>query len=210
MTKQKNISFIPYLSKSVIKDTISRHNQRLESIRTLLLSHHEDIDEAIEYQRKGVDWKRKETIKECEEYIKRTQMPEYLQGQALEAARASVDNDYIKRLAGAFGVLKFDLSKDVIATPEKWEVAQHIIDKVVADHTYTLTDKEMKLFARYKQMIEIAEELHKEYYFFGANLDYNDELRMQPTEAELAEQFVNCQRATPEQIAERQRKYGSF
>lgn len=208
MSKTKNISYIPYCSKQVIKDTIKDYNERLERVRSLLASHNEGIKEAINYQVKGVDWKRKRTIAECEEYIKRTQMPEYLQGQALQAAHNSCDNDYIKALAGAFAVVKFDLEKDVVATPEKWEVAQHIIDKVTAEHTYTLSNKEMELFAKYKQMVEIAEELHKAYYFFGSEINYHDELKMQPTIEELAERFVGCARATPEQLKERMAKYG--
>lgn len=208
MKKTKNISYIPYLSKQAIKEILEDYNERLERVRSLLASHNEGIKEAIEYQVKGVDWRRKQTIAECQAYIERTQMPEYLQGQALEAARASCDNKYIDRLAGVFAVVKFDLAKDVIATPEKWEVAQHIIDKVTAEHTYTLSDKEMELFAKYKRMVEIAEELHAEFYFFGPNLDYVDELKMQPTDEELAERFVGCARATPEQIKERMAKYG--
>lgn len=210
MTKQKNISFIPYLSKSVIEKQIAEYNTRVQKLHDLLASKNETLQDAIKYQSVGVDWKRKEKIAECEAYIERTQMPTYLRQSALDAAYNDNDNDYIRKLAGAFGSFRFDCSKDIEVNGDKWVIAQHIIEKVIEEHTYTLTDKEMKLFARYRQMIEIAEELHKEYYFFGANLDYNDELRMQPTEAELAEQFVNCQRATPEQIAERQRKYGSF
>ena len=135
-------------------------------------------------------------------------MPEYLQGQALQAAYDSCDNKYIEKLAITFGSLRINLANDIEVLSDKWLVAQHIIEKVIEDNTYTLTDKEMALFAKYKQMITLAEELHREYYYFGSTIDYNDELKMQPTEAELAERFIGCQRATPEQLAERQRKYG--
>ncbi|MBQ8204659.1 MAG: hypothetical protein IJZ78_02445 [Alistipes sp.] len=157
-----------------------------------------------------MDWKRKAKIAECEAYIERTQMPTYLRQSALDAAHNDNDNDYIRLLAGAFGSFHFDCSKDIEIVGDKWVIAQHIVDEIIDKHTYTLTDKEMKLFARYKQMIEIAEELHREYYFFGGTLDYNDELRMYDTEAELAERFISCQRATPEEIAERKKKYGSI
>lgn len=208
MTKQKNISYIPYLAKKNIEETIANLNAKLESVRTLLLENNEGIKEAIEYQQKGVDWKRKATIDECKAYIERTQMPEYLQGQALQAAYDSCDNKYISQLAGVFGSLRINLANDIEVLSDKWLIAQHIIEKVIEDNTYTLTDKEMTLFAKYKQMITLAEELHREYYYFGSTIDYNDELKMQPTEAELAERFIGCQRATPEQLAERQRKYG--
>ena len=207
MTKKKNISYIPYVSKDIIERTIKEYNAQCQRLHDVLASHNEGISEAILYQQRGVDWKRKEVIQGCKDYIERTQMPEYLQAQALQAAHDSCDNRYISQLAGVFGSFRFDCEKDIEVVGDKWVVAQHIIDKVIADHTYTLSDKEMDLFAKYMQMITIAEELHKEYYYFGANIDYNDELQMLPTEEENAERFIACGRATPEEYQERIKKY---
>ena len=203
MTKIKNISYVPYAAKPFIEQRINDKNRRLAQLYDLLTSHGETFEDALKYQADGVDWKRKAKIAECEAYIERTQMPTYLRQSALDAAFADNDNGYIKQLAGVFGSLQLDLTKDVEVLPDKWVVAQHLVDAEIEKDTYTLTDKEMKLFAKYKQMVEIAEELHREYYFFGEGLTYNDELKMCDTDVELAERFIRCQRCTPEEYHRR-------
>ena len=69
---------------------------------------------AILYQQRGVDWKRKEVMNGCKEYIERTQMPEYLQAQVLQADHDSCDNRYISQLAGVFGSFRFDCEKGIL------------------------------------------------------------------------------------------------
>lgn len=211
MTKKvETLSYISKLSREAVKDEIAKHNLKLDQIRKCLAERGEDIDDARTYQIKGVAWRRKEVLAGCEEYIKNTGMPIYLQDDARRRAYESCDNDYIQKVHSAMFGLKLNLTNDVeVANNGEWVVKQSVVDAKLEACRYTLTPEEVEAYKIYEQIIDLAEELHKRRYYisdtFGST---NDNLeRIEDEEARL-EYFTMLYVMTPEEVAERKRQLG--
>ena len=79
MTKKvETLSYISKLSREAVSDEIAKHNAKLDQIRKCLAERGEDIDDARTYQVKGVAWRRKEVMAQCEEWMNTTCTPNYL------------------------------------------------------------------------------------------------------------------------------------
>lgn len=211
MTKKvETLSYISKLSREAVMDEIAKHNDKLAQIRKCLAERGEDIDDARTYQIKGVAWKRKQVLAECEAWMNSTNTPHYLRSDYLARAKESCDNDYIAKVHSAFFGLKLDLTNDVDVTPEgKWVVKQSVVNAKLEELRYTLTPDEVEAYHIYEQIIDLAEELHKRRYYisdtFGST---NDNLeRIEDEEARL-EYFTMLYVMTPEEVAERKRQLG--
>ncbi|MBR2015023.1 MAG: hypothetical protein IJ998_06350 [Alistipes sp.] len=208
--KIETLSYISKLSREAIQDEIQRHNDKLEKIRITLAERGETLADAQAYQIKGVAWKRKQVIAECEAWMDATNCPDYLREDNRKKAYDSCDNEYIKSVSSAFFGLKLDLTNDVDVTPEgKWVVKQSVVDAKLEELRYTLTPEEVEAYRIYEQIIDLAEELHKRRYYisdtFGST---NDNLeRIEDEEARL-EYFTMLYVMTPEEVAERKRQLG--
>lgn len=211
MTKQiETLSYISHLSREAVMDEIAKHNAKLDQIRLTLAEHNENLDDARTYQIKGVAWKRKKVIDECEAWMNSTNCPDYLREDNRKKAYESCDNGYISKVASAMYGLKLDLANDVeVADNGKWVVKQSVIDAKLEEHRYTLTPKEVEAYRIYEQIIDLAEELHQRRYFisdtFGSTSDNLE--RIEDEEARL-EYFTMLYVMTPEEVAERKRKLG--
>lgn len=211
MTKKvETLSYISKLSREAIQDEIQRHNEKLDKIRLTLAERGETLADAQAYQTKGVAWKRKQVIAECEAWMDATNCPNYLREDNRKKAYNSCDNEYIKSVGSAFFGLKLDLTNDVDVTPEgKWVVKQSVVNAKLEELRYTLTPEEVEAYRIYEQIIDLAEELHKRRYYisdtFGST---NDNLeRIKDEEARL-EYFTMLYVMTPEEVAERKRQLG--
>ena len=211
MTKKvETLSYISKLSREAVMDEIAKHNTKLDQIRKCLAERGEDIDNARTYQIKGVAWKRKQVIAECEAWMNSTNCPDYLREDYRQKAYDSCDNDYIAKVHSAMFGLKLNLTNDVDVTPEgKWVVKQSVIDAKLEELRYTLTPEEVEAYHIYEQIIDLAEELHKRRYFISETFgSTNDNLeRIEDEEARL-EYFTMLYVMTPEEIAERKRQLG--
>ena len=103
--KAETLSFISKISRDFVKREIEKHNAKLEHIRRTLAERAEGIADAIKYQKEGADWRRKQTIKECEAWMNSTNTPHYLRSDYLARAKESCDNDYISKVARLYSVL---------------------------------------------------------------------------------------------------------
>lgn len=208
--KIETLSYISKLSREAIQDEIQRHNEKLDKIRLTLAERGETLTDAQGYQTKGVAWKRKQVIAECEAWMNATNCPDYLREDNRKKAYESCDNEYIKSVGSAFFGLKLDLTNDVEVTPEgKWVVKQSVVDAKLEELRYTLTPEEVEAYHIYEQIIDLAEELHKRRYFisetFGSTHDNLE--RIKDEEARL-EYFTMLYVMTPEEVAERKRQLG--
>ena len=189
MTKKaETLSYISKLSREAVMDEIAKHNTKLDQIRQCLAERGEDIDDARTYQIKGVAWKRKQVIAECEAWMNSTNCPDYLREDYRQKAYDSCDNDYIAKVHSAMFGLKLNLTNDVDVTPEgKWVVKQSVIDAKLEELRYTLTPEEVEAYHIYEQIIDLAEELHKRRYFISETFgSTNDNLeRIEDEEARL-------------------------
>lgn len=209
MKKQNNISFVPSWSESFIKDAVNKHNLKLSAIKKVLAEKGEDtLERVIEYQTKGADFERKQVLAECEEYIKNTGMPTYLQEDARKRAYESCDNDYIGRLSVALRGCPLCFEKDVIEVGGKWEIAEHIREDIVAKYTYTFTDEEQKAYGIYRELCEKAKELHAMHYYLNDTGGDSDFLCPHADITADYEQFLSYRIMTPEDRQERLRKIG--
>lgn len=113
--ERANISFISHSGKSLVNECVAEYNFLLWKLKSLLASKGEDsIEQAIRYQANPT-YKRDEVIRECEEYIKKTKMPQYLQAATMQKAFDSCDNEYIDELASMFDSFPLSFSNgDVV------------------------------------------------------------------------------------------------
>ena len=143
----KNLSYISKFSYEVVRQQVGEHNAKLEKIRSVLAEKGEGMPEAIEYQKKGAAWKRKQVLAECEEWMNASNCPSYLREENRKKAYESCDNDYIAKVATAFSGLKLNLETEVEVNSEgEWQVAEKLADEMLESRRYTLTPEEVEAY----------------------------------------------------------------
>lgn len=211
MTKKiETLSFISKISRDFVKREIENHNAKLEHIRRTLADNGENLSDGVLYQHRGADWKRKEVIQGCKDYIERTKMPEYLQPQALQAAHDSCNNIYIQKVHSAMFGLKLDLATEVeIAEDGKWVVAKSVADAMLEKERRVLDDDEVEAYHLYQDLIRVADQLHKRYYFISNTYGSEEDnlYHLDTLEADL-EHFLMLRCLSPEEKRERMEKFG--
>ena len=211
MTKKvETLSFISKISRDFVKREIENHNAKLEQIRRTLAERTEGIADAIKYQKEGADWRRKQTIKECEDWMNSTNTPHYLRSDYLARAKESCDNAYISKVASALFGLKLNLQTEVeVAEDGKWVVAKSVADAMYEKERRVLDDDEVVAYNLYKQLIAIADQLHKRYYFISDTYGSEEDnlYHLDTLEADL-EHFLMLRCLSPEEKRERMEKFG--
>lgn len=211
MTKKvETLSYISKLSREAVMDEIAKHNTKLDQIRKCLAERGEDIDDARTYQIKGVAWRRKEVMAQCEEWMNSTNCPDYLRDDNRKKAYDSCDNEYIKSVGSAFFGLKLDLTNDVDVTPEgKWVVKQSVVNAKLEELRYTLTPEEVEAYHLYLKLLDVAEELHKRRYFICDSMgSENDNLYRIDDEETQLQVFLSYYVMTPEERKQRLKELG--
>ena len=187
----KKLSYISKFSYEVVRNQIGVHNAKLEKIRSELAEKGEGMTEAIEYQKKGTAWKRKQVLAECEEWMNTTNCPLYLREENRKKAYESCDNEYIAKVATAFSGLKLNLETEVEINSEgEWQVAEKLADEMLESHRYTLTPEEVEAYGLYQELLAIAKKLHERNYFITASYIGEDCLYPCDTEEEDMQQFL--------------------
>lgn len=187
----KKLSYISKFSYEVVRNQIGVHNAKLEKIRSVLAEKGEGMTEAIEYQKKGAAWKRKQVLAECEEWMNATNCPSYLREENRKKAYESCDNEYIAKVATAFSGLKLNLEKEVEINSEgEWLVAEKLADEMLESHRYILTPEEVEAYGLYQELLAIAKKLHERNYFITASYIGEDCLYPCDTEEEDMQQFL--------------------
>lgn len=187
----KKLSYISKFSYEVVRNQIGVHNAKLEKIRSVLAEKGEGMTEAIEYQKKGAAWKRKQVLAECEEWMNATNCPSYLREENRKKAYESCDNEYIAKVTTAFSGLKLNLETEVEINSEgEWLVAEKLADEMLESHRYTLTPEEVEAYGLYQELLAIAKKLHERNYFITASFIGEDCLYPCDTEEEDMQQFL--------------------
>lgn len=187
----KKLSYISKFSYEVVRQQIGEHNGKLEKIRSVLAEKGEGMTEAIEYQKKGAAWKRKQVLTECEEWMNATNCPSYLREENRKKAYESCDNEYIAKVATAFSGLKLNLETEVEVNSEgEWLVAEKLANEMLESHRYTLTPEEVEAYGLYQELLSIAKKLHERNYFITASFVGEDCLYPCDTEEEDMQQFL--------------------
>ena len=187
----KKLSYISKFSYEVVRNQIGVHNAKLEKIRSVLAEKGEGMTEAIEYQKKGAAWKRKQVLAECEEWMNATNCPSYLREENRKKAYESCDNEYIAKVATAFSGLKLNLETEAEINSEgEWQVAEKLADEMLESHRYTLTPEEVEAYGLYQELLAIGKKLHERNYFITASYIGEDCLYPCDTEEEDMQQFL--------------------
>ena len=187
----KKLSCISKFSYEVVRNQIGVHNAKLEKIRSVLAEKGEGMIEAIEYQKKGAAWKRKQVLAECEEWMNATNCPSYLREENRKKAYESCDNEYIAKVVTAFSGLKLNLETEVEINSEgEWLVAEKLADEMLESHRYTLTPEEVEAYGLYQELLSVAKKLHERNYFITASFVGEDCLYPLDSEEEDMQQFL--------------------
>ena len=187
----ENLSFISANSYDFVRNQIGQHNEKLEKIRSVLAEKGEGLEDAIEYQKKGTSWKRKQVLAECESWMNATNCPEYLREDYRQKAYSSCDNDFISKVSTAMYGLKLNLETEVEINSEgEWQVAEKIADEILESHRYTLSLEEAEAYGLYQELLAIAKKLHERNYFITASYIGEDCLYPCDTEEEDMQQFL--------------------
>lgn len=172
---KKTYSYIDSVYAQEVYYNEADADRKLKWLRVLMAAHGEALNEAIEYQKRGADYKIKAVEAECEAWLASTHAPAYFRADSLERARQSLGEDtlkYYKELASAlrisFGNNKsLDLAKDIEVTSDgSWCVKQSFIDAQLEAGRVTLNNQES---ADYEKFLT----LRREFIKFGS-LGYGD------------------------------------
>lgn len=211
MTKKvETLSYISKISREFVKREIEKHNAKLEHIRRTLADNGENLSDGVLYQKRGADWKRKEVIAECEAWMNATNCPHYLRADNLVKARESCNNDYIAKVHSALFGLKLNLETEVeVAEDGKWVVAKSVADAMLEKERRVLDDDEVEAYHLYQDLIRVADQLHKRYYFISDTYGSEEDnlYHLDTLEADL-EHFLMLRCLSPEEKRERMEKFG--
>ncbi|MFI3293072.1 MAG: hypothetical protein SNI70_06090 [Rikenellaceae bacterium] len=164
MVTKINISY----TDAALLFSMERQLTKTEDVVNALFAHlkkngENNIEEARSYQLKGASHKRDAFIKECEDYIASTNMPQFLQADARKRADEQVSADYVETIAGSLHSLK-----DVELTPDNieyhdnihsWVLSESYKSSVLSRANKTLTDEEQVVYDKLQSVFEAMDEI---------------------------------------------------
>lgn len=150
MTKQK-FSFISTFHKQNIARAEEAANRKLAALQEFMTEHGETLADAVEYQKRGADYKVKAVEDECKSWLAATRTPFYLHFDYLDKARQSLGADALKYYKALYSAIiipfadeTLDLSKDVVISKSgAWCVAPALVAKRLEAGRFTMTEEEV-------------------------------------------------------------------
>ncbi|MBO5043643.1 MAG: hypothetical protein J6C45_01225 [Alistipes sp.] len=106
--------------------------------------------------------------------------------------------------------LKLDLATEVVVTDNgEWVVAQSVADAMLEKERRVLDDDEVEAYHLYQDLIRVADQLHKRYYFISDTYGSEEDnlYHLDNLEADL-EHFLMLRCLSPEEKRERMEKFG--
>lgn len=170
---KKNYSYIDSYKENAVRSEAARANSELEALRKLMAEHGEALADAIEYEKRGADYKIKAVEDDCRAWLKSTHAPAYLHADNIERARQSlgpVAIDYYTRLSKAlqitFGGKRLSLGSDIAVNADgSWSINKSIVHDRIEALRVSFSDE---MAADYERFLA----LRRDYMAF-ANLGYN-------------------------------------
>lgn len=171
---KKDYSYIDSFHAMAVRDNEAQANKALEALRKLMAEHGEALADAIEYEKRGADYKIKAVEDDCRAWLKSTHAPAYLHADNIERARQSlgaVALGYYAQLAKALQISfgrnnRLYLSKDVAVSADgSWRVSERFVNAHLEAGRVTLSNE---MAADYEAFLA----LRRDYMAF-ANLGYN-------------------------------------
>lgn len=156
-----------------VKDRMKAQESTFNAIDTVLVSVNlpNGIQGIFDRKEKGADYELRQALEEVEEYIRSTKMPLYLQDDARQKARESVDEDIREKLTPLLERLPDDVTQDDLTTDSAGriiytdEYKKRTLEK---ECTFTLPDDVAEDLPMFEKWLEDTETLiAKGYDFFS-------------------------------------------
>lgn len=146
-------SYIHTYKAEQIRQNEQKANEGLTKLQKLIECRGESLQDCKEYAEKGAFWKVEKVMAECEDWLNKTQCPQYLRADAMQRAKESIpqeDRDYYQNLAHhltiRFGIMSSDpvisLLTDVEEIEGKWRVSKAFVEAQMEAARYYLSDRE--------------------------------------------------------------------
>lgn len=185
------IQFITNKKQEAIDEALLEINDRLQVIQRILNENGEGtLEHAAEYQTKGADFKRKESMAAVEKYFSSLKyLPQSEKVRIVKAAHAEQNNEFIEELKNAISnlapnrihdtvytntkesvslknvTLNFD--KDVIENEAgEWVAAPAVVESIIKENQTTLTAEEEQELNLFKRFLALFKELDEKKYYW--------------------------------------------
>lgn len=146
-------SFVHTFSAEQIRKNEQKANERLMKLQKLIEGQGESLQDCKGYAEKGAFWKVEQVMAECEDWLNKTQCPQYLRADAMQRAKESIPQDvrdYYQNLAYhlniRFGMMSSDpiisLLTDVEVIEGKWCVSKAFVNAQLEGARYYLSERE--------------------------------------------------------------------
>lgn len=156
-----------------VKDRIKAQEATFNAIDTVLVSLNlpNGIKGIFDRKKKGADFELRQALEEVEEYIRSTKMPLYLQDDARQKARESVDEDIREKLTPLLERLPDDVTPHDLTTDSTGRIVytdDYKTRTLQRECTFTLPDDVAADLPMFEKWLQDTEDLiSKGYDFFS-------------------------------------------
>lgn len=160
----KKITFLPIPAHDEIKKRLYIDLQPINRLVEILKKYdrQHDIDGIFKAVEDGPNKELNTVLTEVEEYIRATKMPVYLQNDAREKARNSVNTDYSDDVRPVLATWNPTLEKEDLCINEYGEVefTEHYKAKLIQFHTIELPEHLIEVLPDIKDLIRLYKKIN--------------------------------------------------
>lgn len=161
--KMQPIKFISPAATRLVKDAVYKKEKYLKEFNDTLEKYGlpTGIDGIFERIEKGYDAELQERMSRCEEYIKNTNCPDFLQENLREKARASIDEDMMQELKRLCDNWDRTLTPEDLELDEEHAIRMSDVYKEKSKKKYEMEIPAHRIpeFEKYRLLVSLAEEI---------------------------------------------------
>lgn len=161
---KKKITFVPIPAHDEIKKRLYNDLQPVNRLVEVLKKYDRphDVEGIFQAVKDGPNKELNAAMNEVEEYIKATKMPAYLQEDARQKARNSINTDYSEEVSPILRTWNPTLEKEDITTNEYGEVAftDKYTQKLIQSYTIELPEHLAEIMPEVKELIRLYQKLN--------------------------------------------------
>ena len=160
----KKITFLPTMAQDDIKRRLYEDLQLINRLVEVLKKYDRphDVEGIFQAVTDGPNKELNAVMNEVEDYIKATKMPVYLQNDAREKARNSVDTSYSEEVSPILRTWNPTLEKEDLCTNKYGEIefTQRYREKLVQSYTIELPTHLVEILPDVKELIRLHKKLN--------------------------------------------------
>lgn len=146
-----NYSYISQYKRETIENQVKGCNEVLARFKALLNANGEGLKDAQRYAKEGADAEIIAKRAEVRAWMDKNEMPPYLREDYEERAVQSIGSERLKYLSQVAHALpircagrEIDLNKDIEEINGNWVLSATLVNSMLEEKRYTLTDEEME------------------------------------------------------------------